>query len=591
MNLMKHLGFLLLAFLLLSFPTNIYAQENWVIENFDSAITLQTDGKVQIVETIDVDFGSLNKHGIFRDLPYIYQNSDGSKLYTEIKVENVTNNSAQTPFETSKSGNFLQIKIGDPDKTISGKQSYEISYTASGILTSFADHDELYWNVTGNSWEVPIRQASSTVILPSEGIRQVTCFEGSSGSTDPCIQKQDSASSATFESSTGLNPGAGLTIVVGYTKGLVPIITVPPPKTVWDNLFSPINIIAFLAALLIGLGSAVKIWFSKGRDLWERRRFLYDPNAKQETMPLAAHETIVVEFEPPEKLRPAEVGVLMDEQADTLDVSATIIDLATKGYLTITEEEKSWLFGKVDYILTKTEKDTKELAEYESELLYDLFEEGSPTKVSKLKNKFYTKLKKVKALLYKDVADKKFFAGDPDKVRNKYLILGIIWDALASGLIFLAFMVANSFFLAIGVGLAIGGVFWIIFSRFMPRRTAVGRELYRRSRGYELFISTAEKYRQRFFEKKNMFNEILPYAIVFGLTEKFAKALKDMGIEPSQPSWYSGTGPFNAAVFGSSINSFSSSFSSAIASSPSGSGFSGGGGSGGGFGGGGGGSW
>ena len=124
----------------------------------------------------------------------------------------------------------------------------------------------------------------------------------------------------------------------------------------------------------------------------------------------------------------------------------------------------------------------------------------------------------------------------------------------------------------------------------MERKTACGREMFRRAQGYELFVSTVENHRQKFFENRNMFNEVMPYAIVFGLTEKFAKAFKDMGLEPKQPSWYSGTGTFNAVAFGSTMSSFSNSLSSAMASSPGGSGFSGGSSSGG-FGGGGGGSW
>ena len=78
---------------------------------------------------------------------------------------------------------------------------------------------------------------------------------------------------------------------------------------------------------------------------------------------------------------------------------------------------------------------------------------------------------------------------------------------------------------------------------------------------------------------------------MFGMTAKLAKAFEKMGLEPQQPSWYTGAGAFNAYVFGQSMSGFSNSFSKAIASTPSSSGSGGGGSSGGGFGGGGGGSW
>ena len=125
----------------------------------------------------------------------------------------------------------------------------------------------------------------------------------------------------------------------------------------------------------------------------------------------------------------------------------------------------------------------------------------------------------------------------------------------------------------------------------MSRRTAHGQELNRRLQGYQLFISQVEKHKQQFLENKNIITEILPYTIIFGLTEKFAKALKDIGIDAPTPTWYHSTHPFIFSDFSKSMNTFSSSMSSSISSAPRSSGFSGGGSSGGGFGGGGGGSW
>jgi uncharacterized membrane protein len=249
------------------------------------------------------------------------------------------------------------------------------------------------------------------------------------------------------------------------------------------------------------------------------------------------------------------------------------------------------MFGSKDYTFTKINKDTKGLITYEKELLDRLFDEGKIVKVSELKTKFYKDLKAVKEKLYEEMVNKKFFYENPEKVRNRYLFIGIGVGVV--GIIItvpLTSVFESGIFLGLGVGLIVGAISLIIVSYFMPRKTAYGRDIYRRVRGYHLFVSKAEKYRQRFFEKKNMFNEVLPYAIAFGVTEKFAKAFKEMGIEPQQPSWYTGTGPFNAAVFGASMASFSNSIGSSMAATPGGSGFSGGG-AGGGFGGGGGGSW
>lgn len=584
--------FLVLFLLLVTFSFPIYAQENWVINNFSSDINILSSGRVQIVETIDVDFGNLQKHGIFRDIPYVYTSSGGEKTYTEIDVLRVTDGLNTIPYETSKTESFVRIKIGDPDKLITGTQNYTISYTATGVLTSFEDHDELFWNVTGNSWPVPITQASTTVALPAGGITKITCFEGVAGSRTNCSSTQNSQISATFKSTRPLGANEGLTVVVGYTKGLVPIIAVSPPKDQVDKLLNTPSLLVVLIIPFLGIVIPLILWWKKGRDYWWRRRYLGDTDAKHEVKPIGAHETVVVEYSPPENLRPAEIGTLVDEKAHTTDVTATIIDLASRGFLKIKEIEKKWIFGSTDYEFTRLRKDNGELVNYEKELLDRIFDDGDVVKMSDLKKEFYKDLKKVKEELYIEMVNKKFFYENPESVRKKYRTVGVIILVLGTIMLILGANMSLLILIPFGVGIALAGVFTTIFSNFMPRKTAYGREMYRRVRGYHLFVTRAEKYRQQFFERKNMFNEVLPYAIVFGVTEKFAKAFAAMGMEPQQPSWYVGSRPFSAAAFGASMSSFSSSLSSAMAAAPGGSGFSSGGGfSGGGFGGGGGGSW
>lgn len=590
---MKKLIGSLLFLLLFLLPTRVYAQESWVITSFISNLTILESGVLTVDEQITVDFNSLEKHGIYRELPVVYSSEQGN-VYTKINVSSVTLNNSSVPFETIQNDNALRLKIGDPDETISGEQTYAISYTATGVLQSFENYDELYWNITGNNWEVPIASVEATVTLPSNGITNTACFTGVYGATSVnCEVELLSSRSARVYSTQALSYQEGMSVVVGYTKGLVPILTVEKPdpfKDFLDQLFSLPVLSAFFIPILVLFGFIYWKWYFTGRDLHTHVRFPYDPQGKVRIKPLGYKDTIVVEFEPPEQLRPAEIGVLMDERADTLDVTATIIDLAGKGYLTITEEKKKWMFGTTDYTFKRIEKETKSLIPYEKELLDKLFEDGTSVKLSELKTKFYSKLKKVKDRLYKDIENKKFFVGNPDTIRSRYISLGVgllIFCAIAIS--FIGFSLLIGAFIA---GIGIGGILILLFSSHMPRKTAYGSELYRRAKGYELFLSSAEKYRQQFFEKQHMFNEILPYTIIFGVTEKFAKVFKDLGIEPPQPTWYHGAGRFNAIAFGSHVSTFSQSFSSSIQSSPKSSGFSSGGGfSGGGFGGGGGGSW
>ncbi len=580
---MRRLILFLLALLFLFIPHAVFADEGWVIEKFDSQIEIQKSGEVKVSETLNVDFGYQSKHGIYRDIPYVYE-ADGKKTYTEVEVESVRQNGNKAKFSTTRTDGYVRLKIGDPDRTITGKNNYEISYIARGVLRGFSDHDELYWNTTGNSWPVTISKASSTVRLPQSGIIELACFQGYAGEKRECKPSLDSGSLAQFESDGALGESQGMTIAVAYKKGLVPIITVERPKSFWEKFISAPSLTTLGIMLFFGIGTVVYLWLKNGRDYWFGDGTFGSPRGeagKKEdsgsAKPVGSHETTVVEFTSPEKLRPAEVGVLMDERADTLDVTSTIIDLASRGFLTITEVEKKWLFGKVDYSLKRIEKTDNELLDYEKMLLNKLFGSSSSVTISSLKNTFYEDLRKVKEALYEDVVAKGLFPSNPEKIRQKYLIIAILMIFFSG--FFIGFSISSGviFFADLCFGILISGLILLLFSRFMPRRTAYGRELYRRIKGYRLFIDKSEKYRQKFFEKKNLFNEVLPYAIVFGLTGKFAKAMEEMGLKNTQPTWYTGTHPFNATYFGSSMNSFSNSMSSAIASTPSSSGgFSGG---------------
>jgi uncharacterized membrane protein len=586
----KRLLFLALFLLYLVLPQHAYADAGWVIEKFESNIVIQQSGEVLVTEKIDVDFKDLDKHGIFRDIPYIYE-ANGDKSYTEIRIESVLQNGEEAEFTVFEDNGYKRIRIGDPDRMISGRNSYEMTYAAVGVLRGFEEYDELYWNVTGNNWEVAIENAYATVTLPSNGLLKFDCFEGYEGATSECRIVSETPKSVFFEASKSLDAYQGLTIVAGYNKGLVPLITVERPLTFWERFTQFPSLATLFSILFFGVGTIVYLWLRYGRDYWYGN-IMADQGKGSFVKPIGAHETVVVEYTSPDSLRPAEIGVLVDERAHTHDVVATIIDLAARGFLTIKELPKKWMFGKMDYVLDKKAKDTKELLTYEKLLLDKLFDEGHTVNVSSLKNSFYTDLKKVKDALYEEVVSKNLFPTSPEKVRQKYLVIAILMIFFSFFLVGLAAASEIVLLANICIGFFACGIVLLMFSFFMPRRTATGRDLYRRTRGYFLFIDKAEKHRQKFFEKKNLFNEVLPYAIVFGLTGKFAKAMKEIGLENVQPTWYHGAQGFNMVNFESSMGSFSKSMSSAIASAPSSSGgFSGGGSSGGGFGGGGGGSW
>jgi len=588
------------------------AEDNWKIPSMTSAIIIQNDGLVRITETIVADFEKTPKHGIYRYIPVGYKASDGKTLTIEVRVNSVTDGEKVLPYTASYTGGNLSLKIGDPQKTLTGKQTYIIDYTVRGILRSFPKYDELYWNVTGNQWGVPIEHAEATVSLPRDGIVQMSCYVGGNGSNNYCNNKKTSESAANFSWTKPLAKGEEMTIAIGFTKQMVPIL----PPLAEDT--SPINntatfsalafLLSFAGTLLLCIAALSQLWQKKGRDM----------NFSGETAPIFGKETIIAEYESPLGLRPGEIGVLIDETADTVDITATIIDLASRGFLTIEEIPKKWFLGSTDYKLLHTSLGDEKLLGYEKKLLNALFKDRSTTSLSEfflafsgkqksqietntkeksiaisdLKNSFYADLAEIKKELYLAVAEKKLFEENPETVRIKYSGIAVLMIVIGVALATFTGTLQGGAFSGAGLGLVFSGViFFIAAQKAMPKKTPLGYETYLKAEGYKLFISQTEKYRAKFYEKENMFMEVLPYAIVFGVAKKFADAMKDIGVKPPEPAWYHSTTPFNAAIFATNMGDLSKSIGTVLASAPSGSGSGGGGFAGGGFGGGGGGSW
>ncbi len=576
------------------------AQPAEAILRYDVAIQIQRDDSIVVRETIDYDFGTAQRHGIFRDIPMTLRYDDAHDRTYPLDVVSVAG-SPGTPvqYETEDAGaGTTRIRIGDPDRTITGRHTYVITYRMGGALNGFPDHDELYWNAIGPDWAVPIQQLKVTVSAPGP-IDRIACFAGPAGSSLPCAKSALKAGDASF-AQPSLDPYGAFTVVVGLPKGIVaepaPLLTerwtlarafTATPLTVGGSLL--------LAALVVG-GFGRMVWRT-GRD----RRYQGSQvdvlmgapaGTREQAVPLFEGDASgPVEFAPPLDLRPGQIGTLVDEVANTLDVTATVIDLAVRKYLVIEEIPKKGWFGKPDWKLMRLKGPDGELLEYERELLDGLFEDGQEVKLSSLRTKFVARLQRVQDALYRDAVGHGWFAGRPDRVRGRWVAAGIGVLVAGALLEFAAIRWTRLALLPLAVILA--GLSLTVGARWMPRRTARGTGLVRRVRGFRTVIATAETNMARFAEKENLFTRYLPYAIVFGLTEKWARAFEVLGEPPPDTSWYVSSNAFAYGAFSDAMDGFTVTTAGTIASTPSGTGGSGfgGGSAGGGGGGGGGGSW
>jgi uncharacterized protein (TIGR04222 family) len=580
-----------------------HAQVGERIVAYDVRIVIEDDGDLTVAETIDYDFGAAQRHGIFREIPtrFLYEPDPAFDRVYPLEVISVTG-SPGTPdgYEVEDAGGGVtRIRIGDPDDTITGRHTYEIVYRVEGALNGFETHDELYWNAIGAEWAAPIDDATVSVEAPS-GILEALCFAGPEGSRLECARSRIRGSVARFAGGQ-LLPYEGLTVVVAIPKG-----SVPDPAPFLEERWSlgrayrvDAPRVAGGLALLVGVvGGLSWLGWSRGRD----RRFRGspvdqvmggDPTQADQTVPLLEGDASApVEFAPPEGLRPGQIGTLLDERANTLDVTATIVDLAVRGHLLIREIPKEGWFGKKDWTLIRLEQPDDGLLHYERTLLEGLFRDGTEVEVSSLKTEFVDRLHGVQEALYQDVMAAGWFRARPDTVRTIWTALGVV--ALLAGIAAAVVLAAFTTWGWLGIPLAIGGLGLLILAGRMPARTAKGTAMLRRVRGFRTVIDKAETHLSQWAEKENVFTRYLPYAVVFGLTDQWAKAFADLGVEPDTSRFYVGPRVFVLSDFGDAIDGFAVTTGGTLASTPSSSGSSGlggGGSSGGGGGGGGGGSW
>lgn len=574
------------------------------IRTYDVNLAVQPDGTLEVREAIGYDFGVVPHHGIFRDIPvrFDYPKRDATDRVYPLTVESVTA-SAGTPaqyttdtFSTGGVG-YERIKIGDPNTTISGVHTYKIAYRVQAALNAFSDHDELYWNAVGGQWTVPIQAVTVAVETPA-AISRINCFQGPTGSTQSCATAQFTGNAANFGESQ-LPPQSGLTVTVGFPK-----VVAPPPKPVLEQRFTIGRAFA-VTPVTGGLAAALTIVFVGGLLLYlwrvgRDRRYrgsavdqsFGNGDGPDERAPLFEHTETPVEFEPPGGIRPGEVGTLVGLRAHPLDVTATIIDLAVRKYLKIEEVDPASHWLKKDWKLTKLKAPDDQLKPYEKHLMNGLLK-GDSVLLSELRNHFATCMNKVEKELVDDGMKQGWFTRRPDSVRSKFATVGVVLFIVGVGLTVALTVWTHAALL--GIPVIILGALVAVGSRFAPAHAAKGSALLRRVNGFRRFINESEKERARFAEKKNLFSEYLPYAIVFGATDKWAKAFAGLDGEVADTTyWYQSNLPFNYAVFASSIHGFTVTTSGTLTSTPpatsGGSGFSGGF-SGGGGGGGGGGSW
>lgn len=543
---------------------------DFTIHKFSADYVIDSDkvgGSMLTSEKIDLTFTDQN-HGILRAIPQKYRGYS-----TKLNVLSVERDGVKELYSTYTSNDNLVLKIGDANKTITGPHSYKIVYTQERII-NFQSVPEFYWDVNGTDWQQPFESVEATVRV--EGVNYsdpmgfpLSCYTGTQGSLEKDCSVSISDGAVVFKTNRTLQPFENLSIELPVPPGM---FAQPTTKDkLRDHLVDIIGLATGLAIIVAG----VAVWWRKGRDY-------------------RGKELIIPEYGPPKDLTPAEVGMLADYKVDGRDMSATLIDLAVRGYVKLHEDVKKFLFFKSkSFKLELMNPDFNGLKKHEKALLDAIFKTKQPGEIIELgkidKAAMQTAMESIRKDIKAYLTDTYgFFETSSQKAMYFMYVAGVV--LFVAG--FLVFSASTGF----GVGLIIAGVVYFLLGTVMQRRSHAGVETYEKIKGLELYMKTAEKDRLKMMQSVDrpyaapsktveLFEKLLPFAVALGVEKSWAKQFDDILTKP--PGWYNGSNinSFNAGYLASSLTSATQSFSQSFESSSGSSGGSGGGGGGGGGGG------
>ncbi|MCK5827124.1 DUF2207 domain-containing protein [Candidatus Bipolaricaulota bacterium] len=542
------------------------------IQDFAVDILADASGQLIVTENITVRFITPH-HGIERFITISGKTPWGETVKIDLQLEEILLDNSAVPYTTSVRGSNRYLRIGDPDQTITGTYKYSIHYRVNRAWLFDENAIRLYWNVTGNEWDIPIERASATLQLPDSvnltSVSSIT-YLGYYGSSERGAAGEATQTGELVFQSAILYPGEGMTIDVSIPREMLPI----EPPTIMQRIlyFLDANKVAALPFLTL-LGMYL-LWLNLGKD--PRKR------------------VIAPVFAPPRDLHPGAVGVLIDDRIDLHDISAMLIGLAVKGYLSIQEPAEG------EYVFVRKRPTVEDLSPAEQAMFEALFDtpETEERSLASLEQKFYKSLPTIKSRLIAPLIEAGYYKNNPERIRSFYAGIGMFALPLA---VYLGIQSASVY---VAVSVSLSALVILAFSPFMPRKTTKGVRKLEEILGLSEYIRKAEVDRMEFHNAPEkgpkLFEKLLPYAIALNLTKIWTRQFDGLLTEP--PQWYVGSTQspvFNALVFSHTLTGMTQSMQQTFVSAPRSSGKSayggrssfGGGFSGGGMGGGGGGGW
>lgn len=546
------------------------------ILEYGSELRILPDGTLDITETIRVRAEGIDiRRGLYRDFPTRYRDRFGNGVVVGFELLGVERDGRPEPHFTEAMPNGIRINTGDDDfLPIPGEHTFTLRYRTTRQLGFFDDHDELYYNVNGLGWVFPTDRLWARVHLPADvpaADLRLEAYTGARGEQgrDYTVELEGPRT-VRFEATRPLGPYDGMTIVVGFPKGLVTAPT-PAERARWffrDNA----GVLLGAATLLALLGFYGWRWHAVGRD--------------------PPRGPVFPRYVPPADFSPGEVRVLRKMGYDTRAFAADVVAMAVAGVLEIDAEASDWR-------LVRRDGDDAALSPAQRAIAATLFAGGDTIE---LENSNATVVGRARSVQQQAIRRR--------LVPSHYVTNG---GSLLAGIVGSTVLGIAAFAVSGGVGIpaliaigVVGTVAHAAFAFLLKAPTAEGRRRMDEIEGLRLYLSVAERDPIATMAVPGetgtapaldaaRYEALLPYAMALDVesewTDRFTAAVGVTEAARHTPAWYRGSSNLGLASLGSSLGTSLTSQISAAATPPGsssgggGGGFSGGGGGGGGGGG------
>ena len=484
------------------------------------------------------------------------QNAVGDRRYkTTIGDVTATAGGVAVTPGVSTDGRFTTVTVAT-----NGGPELVLSYTVRGAVVTVPDGTALQWRVL-QGLDVAVTSFRATVLIPGV-FTYVRCTAGTPNSTTPCLSAAAGTEDATTPTFTDGPRGEGETVAVdiGFPPGEVTANEQIDHRWTVGRAFSPDPLPLGIAVGLLVLGGLALLLAHRRRGTDAAYQGEAAPVA--EFVPVGAGES---EFRVVGDVRPGHVGTVADERVDPVDVTATLLDLAVRGHLLITELPRASAFSRADWTLTRIGTG-QGLRPFEEALLEGIAPDGEPVRVSEVGGRVGQSIDRVQDALYDEVVANGWYARRPDVVRNRttQLALGLLVVAVVVTTLLAAFTTLG----LIGLALVVLGLGLVFVAQEMPSRTPKGVALLKGLGALRSLLLTQPTDQMPKGRAVDELSEVLPYAIVLGGTERWLDALvatdTDADPDPEDLTWYHGPADWHLRDLPDSLRNFTTTVSGTL---------------------------